>query len=68
MSKHLLELRTRTPGELQRLLGEAQEELITLRFGIANRQVTNVARKATLRREIARLKTLLREDQLRRTT
>ena len=68
MSKHTLELRTRTPGELQRLLGEAQEELSTLRFRLANRQATNTARKATLRGEIARIKTLLREDQLRRTT
>ena len=33
-----------------------------------NRQSSNTARVTTLRHEIARVKTLLREDQLRRTS
>jgi large subunit ribosomal protein L29 len=68
MSKHTLELRARTPGELLRLLQESQDELATLKFQLANRQSSNFARLTTLRREIARVKTLLREDQLRRTS
>jgi large subunit ribosomal protein L29 len=68
MSKHTLELRARTPGELLRFLQEAQDELGTLKFQLANRQSSNFARLTTLRREIARIKTLLREDQLRRTS
>lgn len=68
MNRHNQELRTRTPGELLQLLAQSQDELATLRFQLANRQATNQARVLTLRREIARIKTLLREDQLRRTS
>jgi large subunit ribosomal protein L29 len=66
MNKHTIELRTKTPGELLRLLEQTQDELTTLRFQLANRQATNVAHASILRRDIARIKTLLREDQLRR--
>lgn len=66
MNRHNQELRTKSPGELLHLLQQSQDELATLRFQLANRQATNQARLATLRREIARIKTLLREDQLRR--
>jgi large subunit ribosomal protein L29 len=66
MSKHTVALRAQTPSELMQMLRQSQEELATLRFQLANRQATNQARVETLRREIARLKTLLREDQLRR--
>ena len=66
MGKHTTVLRAKTPSELLQQLYESQEELATLRFQLANRQATNQARVSTLRREIARIKTLLREDQLRR--
>ena len=66
MSKQTTELRARSAGDLLRQLTQTQDELTTLRFQLANRQATNVARLATLRRHVARLKTLLREDQLRR--
>jgi large subunit ribosomal protein L29 len=66
MSKHGTALRAKTPSELLQLLRETQDELATLRFQLANRQATNQARAVTLKREIARVKTLLREDQLRR--
>lgn len=66
MSKHAVALRAQTPSELLQLLRETQVELATLRFQLANRQATNQARVVTLKREIARVKTLLREDQLRR--
>jgi large subunit ribosomal protein L29 len=68
MSRHNVELRQRTAGELLQLLSGSQQELVNLRFQLANRQATNQARVLTLRREIARIKTLLREDQLRRTS
>jgi large subunit ribosomal protein L29 len=68
MSKHTTELRTSTPGQLLALMEQAQEELGSLRFQLANRQATNTTRVTVLRHEIARLKTLLREDQLRRTS
>ena len=66
MNRHNQELRAKTPSELLQMLGQTQEELSTLRFQLANRQATNQARLRTLRRQIARIKTLLREDQLRR--
>jgi large subunit ribosomal protein L29 len=63
-----MELRSQTPGELLRQLQQTQDEFATLKFQVANRQSTNIARLKLLRREIARVKTLLREDQLRRTS
>jgi large subunit ribosomal protein L29 len=66
VNRHNQELRAKSPAELLHLLNQTQDELATLRFQLANRQSTNQARLAIVRREIARLKTLLREDQLRR--
>jgi large subunit ribosomal protein L29 len=66
MTRHTLELRARTPSELNNILQETQAELTTLRFQLANRQSSNTARLKILRHDIARIKTLLREDQLRR--
>ena len=68
MSRHTIELRQKTAGELVQLLNQTQDDLATIRFQLANRQSSNQARLTTLRREIARIKTLLREDQLRRTS
>ena len=68
MSRQTKELRTNTPRQLEILLGQSREELTTLRLQLANRQSSNTARVTTLRHEIARVKTLLREDQLRRTS
>jgi large subunit ribosomal protein L29 len=45
-------------------LAELGEELFRLRFQFATRQLTNTARIRTVRRDIARLKTLLREREL----
>jgi large subunit ribosomal protein L29 len=66
MSRHTDELRARTPSELQGLLQQTQDQFSTLRFQLTNRQSTDTAQLRTLRHEIARIKTLLREDQLRR--
>jgi|GEM_PF-1268396 len=68
MNRHNAELRTFTPGQLLQLLGEKQEALATLKFQLTNRQSSNTAQLTDLRQEIARLKTLLREDQLRRSS
>ncbi len=45
-------------------LAELQEELFKLRFQFATRQLTNTARIRTVRRDIARVKTLQRQRQL----
>jgi large subunit ribosomal protein L29 len=43
---------------------ELSEELFKLRFQFATRQLTNTARVRTVRRDIARVKTLQRQQQL----
>jgi large subunit ribosomal protein L29 len=68
MNRHNKELRTNTPSQLRILLEQARGDLATLKFQLANRQSSNTARLSTLRHEIARIKTLLREDELRRTS
>ncbi len=48
-------------------MGEAYEELFRVRFQLATRQFTNHMRLRELRRNIARYKTLLREQELRKS-
>ena len=45
-------------------LRELTEEMFKLRFQFATRQLTNTARIQTVRREIARVKTLQRQREL----
>jgi large subunit ribosomal protein L29 len=45
-------------------LVELSEEMFKLRFQFATRQLTNTARIRTVRRDIARVKTLQRQRQL----
>ena len=45
-------------------LRELQEELFRLRFQFATRQLTNTARIRQVRRDIARAKTLQRQQEL----
>lgn len=45
-------------------LSELSEELFKLRFQFATRQLTNTARIRTVRRDIARVKTLQRQQEL----
>ncbi len=45
-------------------LRELSEEMFRLRFQFATRQLTNTARIRTVRREIARVKTLQRQREL----
>ena len=45
-------------------LAELHEELFKLRFQFATRQLTNTARIRTVRRDIARIKTLQRQREL----
>ena len=45
-------------------LAELSEELFKLRFQFATRQLTNTARIRTVRKDIARVKTLQRQREL----
>ena len=58
------ELRELTDDELTEKLREAKEELFNLRFQMATGQLDNNRRLRTVRREIARIYTVLNEREL----
>ena len=56
------ELRNLQAGEMERKLSDAREELMKLRFQQVTGQLTDTSRLRILRREIARMQTILREQ------
>ena len=57
------EIRDLTDAEIGDKIGEAQEELFRLRFRGATQQLEKPSLIRQLRRDVARLKTILRERQ-----
>lgn len=55
-----------TPEEIQGKLEDTHAEMFNLRFQFSTGQMQNNARLREVRREIARLSTILRAKQLRR--
>ena len=58
------ELRDMTTEQLNAKLGELKEELFNLRFQHAINQLDNPTRIAAVKKDIARVKTILREIEL----
>ena len=58
------ELRQIDDDELERRLTEAREELFNLRFQHVTGQLDNHARLSQVRKDIARINTLLREQEI----
>ncbi len=58
------ELRALDVGDLRERLGDVKEELFNLRFQNATGQLDNYARVDQLKKDIARISTLLREREL----
>jgi large subunit ribosomal protein L29 len=58
------ELRNLSQSDLAGKLGEAKEELFNLRFQAATGQLESHGRLRTVRRDIARIYTVLREREL----
>ncbi|HHW10556.1 MAG TPA: 50S ribosomal protein L29 [Firmicutes bacterium] len=58
------ELRDYTVDELQQRLHGLKEELFNLRFQAATGQLDNPMRVRAVRKDIARIKTLIREREL----
>lgn len=58
------EIRNLSQTELARRLDEAHQEMFNLRFQRSIGQLKNTARLSQVRREIARLRTILREREL----
>ncbi|MCK4471668.1 MAG: 50S ribosomal protein L29 [Anaerolineae bacterium] len=58
------EIQAMATEEIQRKLGDTQEELFNLRFQWSTRQLKDTNRLTLVQRDIARLKTILREREL----
>ena len=58
------ELRELDAAELAEKLDEAKEELFNLRFQMATNQLDNTARLRQVRREVARISTVIREQEI----
>jgi len=59
----ILELREKTETELEAALHAVHQRLSSLHFDLAAGRVKNVKEVASLRREAARIKTVLRERE-----
>jgi len=58
------EVRELTVDELMDALVEAKEERFNLRFQVATNQLDNTARLRTVKQDIARIRTVLREREI----
>jgi large subunit ribosomal protein L29 len=58
------ELRNQDVEQLQKQIDDYYQELFNLRFQKVTGKLTNTARPRIVRREIARIKTILREREL----
>lgn len=63
MKKKSQELREKSPLELLRMIQEKRDELGKLYFNLASGRVKNVKEAASIRRDIARIQTLLKEKK-----
>ena len=59
------ELRAMTPADLDKKLADLKAELFALRFQHATNQLDNPIRIADLRKDIARVKTVIRENEIK---
>lgn len=59
------EIRGMSAGELNQKLAELKEELFNLRFQLATGQLENPMRIKDVKKTIARVKTILREQELK---
>jgi large subunit ribosomal protein L29 len=58
------EIRDLTSAEINTKIAEAQEELFRLRFRSATQQLENPALISSLRKDVARMRTILREREM----
>ena len=57
------ELRNLKPGEIETKLSDAREEMMKLRFQQVTGQLSDPSRLRSLRREVARMQTILHEQE-----
>ncbi|OFW64298.1 MAG: 50S ribosomal protein L29 [Actinobacteria bacterium RBG_16_67_15] len=58
------DLRDLSYEELKTRLAESKQELFNLRFQVATNQLDNTARIETVRREVARISTVMRQQEI----
>ncbi|MCL5960170.1 MAG: 50S ribosomal protein L29 [Chloroflexi bacterium] len=58
------EIRSMHAAELDKAVDEAHQELFNLRFQIATGKIKNYKRVKQVKKDIARIKTVLRESEL----
>lgn len=59
------DIRSKSAEELQKELAALKEELFKLRFQHATNQLENPQQIASVKRDIARVKTIIREQELK---
>ncbi len=64
-ARELQELRKSSPQELQSKLSDLKAELFNLRFQLATGQLENPMRIREVKKSIAQIKTILREEEIR---
>ncbi|MBE6071646.1 MAG: 50S ribosomal protein L29 [Clostridium butyricum] len=64
-ARELKELRSSNPQDLVVKLGDLKAELFNLRFQLATGQLENPMRIREVKKSIAQIKTILREEELR---
>jgi large subunit ribosomal protein L29 len=63
MAKQAIDVRAKTPDELSTMLLDLRKEQFNLRFQRATGQQEGVSRVKIVRRQIARVKTIMSEQQ-----
>ncbi|SHE46666.1 50S ribosomal protein L29 [Clostridium fallax] len=64
-ARELKELRTSNPQDLKGKLNDLKAELFNLRFQLATGQLENPMRIREVKKSIAQIKTIIREDELK---
>ena len=64
-ARELKELRASNPQDLIKKLGDLKAELFNLRFQLATGQLENPMRIREVKKSIAQIKTIIREEELK---
>ncbi len=64
-ARELKELRANTPQDLKVKLNDLKAELFNLRFQLATGQLENPMRIREVKKSIAQIKTIIREEEIR---
>ena len=64
-ARELKELSTSNPQDLIKKLGDLKAELFNLRFQLATGQLENPMRIREVKKSIAQIKTIIREEELK---